>query len=77
MGQEELYRKMEWELGRYIETVQVKCKDIYGIMKKFGDFDSYSGEFEGIAQKTADTMNEIFALLEKLNDERAKIIDKI
>ena len=77
MGQQELYREMIMAIGRYIEEVHKHSDNIRKMVMEYLDFDSFGGDFESIARNTDERLREISVLLEKLEEERAKFINKV
>ena len=77
MGQQELYREMIVAIDRYMEEVHKHSDNIRKMMAEYLDFDSFGGDFESIARNTDESLRELSVLLEKLADERAKLINKI
>lgn len=77
MGQQELYHEMIMAIGRYIEEVHKRSDNIRKMVMEYLDFDSFGGDFESIARNTDESLRELSVLLEKLADERAKLINKI
>lgn len=76
MGQQELYREMIAAIDRYMEEVHKRAYNIRKMMAEYVDFDSFGGDIESIARNTDESLREIFVLLEKLADERAKLVKK-
>ena len=77
MGQQELYREMIVAIDRYMEEVHKHSDNIRKMVMEYLDFDSFGGDFESIARNTDESLRELSILLEKLEEERAKLIKKV